>query len=76
MHLVLKQNYFFLKLKGDYHRYKCEFASDKDFDDSCNKTEKVYKEAYEIANKEIPITNSTRLGLVRIILCFIMKLRD
>jgi len=53
-----------LKLKGDYHRYKCEFASDKDFDDSCNKTEKVYKEAYEIANKEIPITNSTRLGLV------------
>ena len=54
---------FFLKLKGDYYRYKCEFASDKDFDDTCNKAEKVYKEAYEIANKDIPITNSTRLGL-------------
>ena len=54
---------FFLKLKGDYYRYKCEFASDKDFDETCEKAEKVYKEAYEIANKDIPITNSTRLGL-------------
>ena len=54
---------FFLKLKGDYYRYKCEFANDKDFDDTCAKAEKVYKEAYEIANKEMPITNSTRLGL-------------
>ena len=54
---------FFLKLKGDYYRYKCEFASGKDFDDACAKAEKVYKEAYEIANKDIPITNSTRLGL-------------
>ena len=54
---------FFLKLKGDYYRYKCEFASCKDFDDACAKAEKVYKDAYEIANKDIPITNSTRLGL-------------
>ena len=54
---------FFLKLKGDYYRYKCEFASDKEFEDTCDKADKVYKEAYEIANKEIPITNSTRLGL-------------
>ena len=54
---------FYLKLKGDYYRYKCEFANGNDFDDTCDKAEKVYKEAYEIANKEIPITNSTRLGL-------------
>ena len=54
---------FFLKLKGDYYRYKCEFANGKDFDDACAKAEKVYKEAYEIATKDIPITNSTRLGL-------------
>jgi 14-3-3 protein epsilon len=54
---------FYLKLKGDYFRYKCEFASGKDFDDSCNKAENVYKEAYEIANANLPITNSTRLGL-------------
>ena len=54
---------FFLKLKGDYYRYKCEFANGKDFDDACAKAEKVYKEAYDIANSSIPITNSTRLGL-------------
>ena len=54
---------FFLKLKGDYYRYKCEFASGKDFDEACDKAEKVYNEAYEMANRDIPITNSTRLGL-------------
>ena len=54
---------FFLKLKGDYFRYKCEFAVGDQFDDACAKAEKVYKEANEIAVKEIPITNSTRLGL-------------
>ena len=54
---------FFLKLKGDYYRYKCEFATGKDFDDACSKAEKVYKEAYEIAKKDIPISSSTRLGL-------------
>ena len=54
---------FFLKLKGDYYRYKCEFATGKDFDDACSKAEKVYKEAYDIANKDIPISSSTRLGL-------------
>ena len=54
---------FFLKLKGDYYRYKCEFATGKDFDDACSKAEKVYKEAYDIAKKDIPISSSTRLGL-------------
>ena len=54
---------FFLKLKGDYYRYKCEFDSDEDFPTTCDKAEKVYKEAYEIANKDMPITNSIRIGL-------------
>ena len=54
---------FYLKLKADYFRYKCEFTSDKEFDDACAKAEKAYKEAYEISNKEMSITNSTRLGL-------------
>ena len=54
---------FFLKLKGDYYRYKCEFATGKEFLEACSKAEKVYKEAYDIANKDIPISNSTRLGL-------------
>ena len=54
---------FFLKLKADYFRYKCEFATGKEFIEACSMAEKVYKEAYEIANKDIPISSSTRLGL-------------
>ena len=54
---------FYLKLKADYYRYKCEFATGKEFLETCSKAEKVYKEAYDLANKDIPITNSTRLGL-------------
>ena len=54
---------FYLKLKGDYYRYKCEFDADEDFPTTCDKAEKVYKEAYEIANKDLPITNPIRIGL-------------
>jgi 14-3-3 protein epsilon len=54
---------FFLKLKGDYFRYKCEYAIGNEFDAATAKSEEAYKEAYSIAEKEIPISNSTRLGL-------------
>ncbi len=54
---------FFLKLKADYYRYKCEFAVGKEFLEACTNAEKVYKEAYDLANKDIPISSSTRLGL-------------
>ena len=54
---------FYLKLKGDYYRYKCEYLIGKDLEDVCIKADKVYKEALDIANKELPISNSTRLGL-------------
>ena len=54
---------FFLKLKGDYYRYNSEFALGSEFDTAVNLADKAYKEAYEIANKDIPIANSTRLGL-------------
>ena len=54
---------FYLKLKGDYFRYNSEFAVGAEFDNVVNLADKAYKEAYEIANKDIPIANSTRLGL-------------
>lgn len=54
---------FYLKLKGDYHRYMSEYSTGNEFDIAVNEAEKAYKEAYEIAEKEISITNSTRLGL-------------
>lgn len=54
---------FYLKLKGDYFRYRAEFTNSKEHEDSCNKAEAVYKEAYDLAEREIPISHSTRLGL-------------
>ncbi len=54
---------YYLKLKGDYFRYKCEFATGEEFKEACSKAEKIYEEANEIANKSIPISSSTRLGL-------------
>ena len=54
---------FYLKLKGDYYRYKCEYLNGKDLEDVCIKADKVYKEALDIANKDLPLSNSTRLGL-------------
>jgi 14-3-3 protein epsilon len=54
---------FYLKLKGDYYRYRSEFSSTKEHETAVNSAEKAYKEAYEIAEKDIPISSSTRLGL-------------
>lgn len=54
---------FYLKLKGDYYRYRAEFTSGKEFEQATNLAEKAYKDAYEIAEKHIPIQNSIRLGL-------------
>lgn len=54
---------FYLKLKGDYFRYRAEFTSGKEYEQATNLAEKAYKDAYEIAKKHIPIQNSIRLGL-------------
>lgn len=54
---------FFLKLQGDYFRYKSEYSQGADFDEATNQAEEAYKKAQEIAEKDIPISNSTRLGL-------------
>jgi 14-3-3 protein epsilon len=54
---------FFLKLKGDYYRYRSEFTSGDEFEKAAGQAEKSYKEAYEVAEKDLPISNSTRLGL-------------
>ena len=59
----IENKVFYLKLKADFYRYKCEFLTGKDFEDTCTTTEKIYKEGSDIANKELPINNSTRLGL-------------
>jgi hypothetical protein len=59
----IENKVFYLKLKADFMRYKCEVSYGKESDDIISKTEKIYKEANDIANKELMISNSTRLGL-------------
>ena len=54
---------FYLKLKADFLRYKCEISYGKELEENIVKTEKIYKEATDMANKELNINNSTRLGL-------------
>ena len=54
---------FYLKLKADFLRYKCEISYSKELEENIIKTEKIYKEATDMANKELNINNSTRLGL-------------
>lgn len=53
---------FFLKMKGDYYRYLCEFKSlseNKNYADEC---EKNYKNAIELS-QNISWINQTKLGL-------------
>lgn len=67
---------FFLKLKGDYYRYRAEFSSAAEFDKASNLAEKAYKEAYEISTKDIPISNSTRLGLALNLSVFYYEIKN
>ena len=54
---------FYLRLKADHSRYLCEITKDKEYAKAIEETEKVYREAYEIANKDLPVINNARIGL-------------
>ena len=54
----------YMKLKADYYRYHCEFAEDEEFEEISNNARKMYKEAFDLAEKELPLYNEVRLGLV------------
>ena len=45
-----------------YFRYLCEFYRDGDVEQYLVCAEKSYKEAYELAEKSLPISSTTRLG--------------
>lgn len=55
---------YYLKMKADYIRYLCEFTKDEENENNMYLAEKAYKEAYEIAEKSLPITSTTRLGTI------------
>ncbi|KAI3732841.1 hypothetical protein L1987_64050 [Smallanthus sonchifolius] len=54
---------FYLKMKGDYHRYLAEFKTGGDRKDAAENTLTAYKSAQDIANSELAPTHPIRLGL-------------
>ena len=51
---------FYMRLKADHYRYLCEISKEKDL---LEKTEKIYKEAYNMSMKELPHINNERIGV-------------
>jgi len=54
---------FYLKMKGDYYRYLAEVAQGDDRSNIMKSSQEAYKEAFKIAEQEMPPTHPIRLGL-------------
>ncbi|KAG8377395.1 hypothetical protein BUALT_Bualt08G0028600 [Buddleja alternifolia] len=54
---------FYLKMKGDYHRYLAEFKTGTERKEAAESTLTAYKAAQDIANAELAPTHPIRLGL-------------
>ncbi|KAI3442785.1 14_3_3 domain-containing protein [Psidium guajava] len=54
---------FYLKMKGDYHRYLAEFKTGGERKEAAESTLTAYKAAQDIANAELASTHPIRLGL-------------
>ncbi|KGN60225.1 14-3-3-like protein [Cucumis sativus] len=54
---------FYLKMKGDYHRYLAEFKTGAERKEAAESTLTAYKSAQDIANSELAPTHPIRLGL-------------
>jgi len=54
---------FYLKMKGDYYRYLAEVALGDDRAEIMKNAQVSYKQAFDLANNEMPPTHPIRLGL-------------
>ncbi|KAE8786971.1 hypothetical protein CFC21_056412 [Triticum aestivum] len=54
---------FYLKMKGDYHRYLAEFKAGAERKEAAENTLVAYKSAQDIALADLPTTHPIRLGL-------------
>lgn len=54
---------FYLKMKGDYHRYVAEFSVGAQRNEAAEKSNAAYKQASDIAATELLPTHPIRLGL-------------
>lgn len=58
-----ESNVFYLKMKGDYYRYKAEIASGNEREAVVKRSEEAYDAAYNVAKEKLSPTNPIRLGL-------------
>jgi len=54
---------FFYKMKGDYHRYLAEFATEQLRREAAEHSLTAYKQASDVANTDLEPTHPIRLGL-------------
>ena len=54
---------FYMKMKGDYYRYLAEVATGEDRAGIMENSKNAYKDAFDIAEAEMPPTHPIRLGL-------------
>ena len=54
---------FFIKMKGDYYRYICEFAQGDYREESANNAKTAYLEAFTKAEATLDSTHPSRIGL-------------
>ena len=54
---------FYLKMKGDYHRYMAEYATGADHDAASKDALSAYTDATQIASENLKTTHPIRLGL-------------
>ncbi|CAG9321383.1 unnamed protein product [Blepharisma stoltei] len=54
---------FYFKMKGDYHRYLCEFMTDEQKEENSQKALRAYLEADRLSQIELISLNPIRLGL-------------
>lgn len=54
---------FYLKMKGDYYRYRAEYTDDSRKKDVQDQAEGAYNQAMETAKANMPPTHPNRLGL-------------
>ncbi|KAF3323795.1 14-3-3-like protein [Carex littledalei] len=60
---VAESKVFYLKMKGDYHRYLAEFTTGAERKEAAENTMLAYKAAQDIALAELAPTHPIRLGL-------------
>ena len=54
---------FFIKMKGDYYRYICEFAQGQYRDESAKNAQESYQAALTLAEESLDSTHPSRIGL-------------